>query len=275
RDPARRLGAPAVSVTRLSPLVRVVLAPNPHPMTLEGTNTYLIGERNPIVLDPGPMIAEHLERVLGEAGEPRLVLLTHRHYDHAESAERFSAMARAPLAAFPVTDDVVCGGAGAVRDGQRITGDGVTLLAMHTPGHASDHLSFLLEEERAVFTGDHVLGRGTTVVAHPDGDMRDYLDSLERVRAAAPARLYPGHGPVVDDPAPFLDYYVSHRMEREQQVLEALDAGDETIHQMVERIYADVDRALHGAAALSVAAHLTKLERDGVVVVEGERWRRR
>ena len=264
-----------MSVTRLSPLVRVVLAPNPHPLTLEGTNTYLIGERNPVVLDPGPMIDEHLARVLDESGEPRLVLLTHRHYDHAESADRFAAMARAPVAAFPVTDDLVCSGAGAVRDGQRITTDGGTLIALHTPGHASDHLSFLLEEEQAVFTGDHVLGRGTTVVAHPDGDMVEYMSSLERVRALAPRRLYPGHGPVVEDPAPHLDFYVSHRLEREQQVLAAIDDGDETVHEMVERIYAEVDHALHGAAALSVSAHLTKLERDGVVIREGERWRRR
>lgn len=263
-----------MSIARLSSLVRVVLAPNPHPLTLEGTNTYLIGNRNPIVLDPGPLIDEHLERVLREAGEPRLVLLTHRHPDHAEAAERFAEMARAPLAAFPVAGDPIGTGAGAIADRQRIAADGATLVAVHTPGHASDHLSFLLEEERALFTGDHVLGRGTTVVAHPDGDMADYLASLDLMRALEPRRFYPGHGPVVEDPGPLLDYYTAHRLEREQQVLAAIDTGDRTVEAMVERIYADVDRALHGAAALSVAAHLEKLRRDGALAVEDGRWRR-
>ena len=263
-----------MSATRLSALVRLVRADNPSPLTLEGTNTYLIGERNPIVLDPGPDDAAHLRRVLDQAGEPRLVLITHRHPDHAEGAERFAAMARAPLAAYPDGGSAFCSGAEVVRDRQTIHGDGATLVAMFTPGHASDHLSFWLEEERALFTGDHVLGRGTTVVAHPAGDMGDYLASLARARAADPARLYPGHGPVVDDPLPFLDYYIAHRLEREQQVLAAIDGGDGTVDAMVARIYADVDPVLHPVAALSVAAHLDKLRREGVLVEEGGRWRR-
>ena len=264
-----------MTVERLSPLVRLVRAPNPSPLTLDGTNTYLVGERAPIVIDPGPAIDEHLRRVLDEAGEVRLVLLTHRHPDHAEAAERFAGMARAPLAAYPVSDDIVCSGAGAVRDGQEIVGDGCTLLVIHTPGHASDHLAFLLREENALFTGDHVLGFGTTVVAHPDGDMSAYMDSLARVRDLAPVRLYPGHGPVVEDPASFIEYYISHRLEREQQVLDALDAGDATVDQMVERIYADVDETLHPAAALSVRAHLAKLAREKRVTGEDDRWQRR
>ncbi|HEX9774348.1 MAG TPA: MBL fold metallo-hydrolase [Actinomycetota bacterium] len=265
-----------MSVTRLSDLVRVVLAPNPSPLTLEGTNTYLVGERSPIVIDPGPNDEAHLGRVLDEAGEVRAVVLTHRHYDHAEGAERFAGMARAPLAAYPVAGAAsICGDATAIADGQRMTGDGVTLRALFTPGHAGDHLSYVLEEERALFTGDHVLGRGTTVVAHPDGNMADYLASLERARAAAPARIYPGHGPVIEAPGPVLDYYVSHRIEREQQVLATVAEGLGTIGAMVERIYADFDRAVWPAAALSVAAHLDKLAAEGAVVREGDRWRAR
>jgi glyoxylase-like metal-dependent hydrolase (beta-lactamase superfamily II) len=184
-------------------------------------------------------------------------------------------MARAPLAAFGGAGGVAYAGAAALADGQTIRADGATLRALHTPGHAADHLCFWLEEERALFTGDHVLGRGTSVIAWPDGDMTAYLSSLERARAASPSRLYPGHGPVVEEPKPVLDYYVEHRLERERQVLDALDAGCDTISAMVERIYADVDAALHPTAALSVRAHLHKLAQEGRADGQGGRWRRR
>ncbi|MGZ4210335.1 MAG: MBL fold metallo-hydrolase [Actinomycetota bacterium] len=259
---------------RLSSLVRFVLAPNPSPYTLEGTNTYLIGERNPVVLDPGPNDTGHLERVLEEAGTPSIVILSHRHPDHAEGAERFADMARAPLAAYESQGSSVCATAAAIQDGQRISADGATLTAMYTPGHAADHLSFMLEEEHALFTGDHVLGRGTTVIAYPDGDLARYLVSLDRVRAAKPRRLYPGHGPIVEDPDPVLASYKEHRLEREQQVLGAIDAGDRTVPEMVARIYAAYDPALHGAAGLTVLAHLHKLADEGVVRQEGDAWRR-
>lgn len=253
-----------MSARRLSDSVRVVLAPNPGPITLDGTNTYIIGERAPVVLDPGPDEGGHLERVLDEAGSPSLVLLSHRHLDHSEGAERFAHMARAPLAAYPT-----------VADGARIDVDGASLVALFTPGHSSDHLSFLLESERALFTGDHVLGRGTTVIAYPDGDLSQYMASLEKARAAGAARLYPGHGDVVEDPDAVLEYYASHRRERERQVLDAIDHGDEEVGVMVARIYADVDATLHPAAALSVHAHLEKLRREGVLTEKDGRWRRR
>jgi glyoxylase-like metal-dependent hydrolase (beta-lactamase superfamily II) len=263
-----------VSAVRLSPIVRVALAPNPSPYTLEGTNTYVIGERNPIVLDPGPNDDTHLERVLEEAGTPSIVLVSHRHPDHAEGAERFADMARAPLAAYASNGNSVCATAAAIADGQKISADGATLIAMYTPGHASDHLSFVLEEEHSLFTGDHVLGRGTTVIAYPDGDLVAYLASLDRARAATPRRLYPGHGPVVEDPDPVLAYYKEHRLERERQVLAAVEAGDETVPEMVARIYVDYDPALHPVAALSVMAHLEKLRHDGIVREEGGAWRK-
>lgn len=255
-----------VSVRRLSPLVRVVTASNPSPMTLEGTNTYLVGDAAPIVIDPGPSIDEHLDAVLAEAGEPSRVLLTHSHPDHAEGAGRFAEAARAPLAMWGGRGDA------AVRDGDRIETGGVTLVAVYTPGHSADHVCFLLEQERALFTGDHVLGRGTSVIAWPEGDVGDYVDSLERTRAIEAAVLYPGHGPVIDDPKSVLDYYIRHRVEREGEVLAAVGDGLDEIGSMVKRIYAAYDPALHGAAALSVRAHLEKLRREGIVQEQDGRW---
>ena len=261
-----------MNAERLSDLVRLVRAPNPSPITLEGTNTYLVGARSPIVIDPGPAIPAHLDAVLEEAGEVSAVVLTHRHPDHAEGAERFAAAAKAPLAAFAGAPVGACA-LQDIADDQRIVGSGVTLRALHTPGHASDHLSFLLEEEHALFSGDHVLGRGTTVIAWPDGDLGAYVASLERARTVKPARIYPGHGPVIADPAPVLDYYIEHRRQREEEVLAALDAGVQTVEAIVARIYATYDTALWGAAGLSVRAHLEKLRRDGRATESEGAWR--
>lgn len=257
-------------VRRLSPLVRVVLAPNPSPMTLDGTNTYVIEDRDAsIVLDPGPADEDHLERVRAEAGRVSLVLLSHWHPDHAEAADELAARTGAPLAAMagsragslPVSDgDVLGEGRGRLR-------------AVATPGHARDHLCFLLEEDGTLFTGDHILGFGTTVIAHPDGNMREYLSSLERVREIPARRLFPGHGPVVEEPERVVDYYIAHRLEREQQVIDAIRAGARTVEAMVERIYADVDPVLHPVAAMSVAAHLEKLETEGAARSDGDSWR--
>lgn len=254
-------------IRRLSPLVRAVLAPNPSPMTLDGTNTYLVGERDVVVVDPGPDDAAHLARLSAEAGRPSLVLLTHRHPDHAESAVRFAAEHGVPVAAAPGD------GAEPVADGAVIRAPGATLRAVATPGHASDHLCFLLEEERALLTGDHILGEGTTVVAHPDGDMREYLASLERLKGEDVRVMYPGHGPVVTEPRAVLDYYITHRLEREEQVTAAIADGHDTVEAMVAHIYADVDPRLHPAAALSVRAHLDKLAAEGRARADGDRWR--
>ena len=267
-------GATRTSAVRwLSERVRLILAPNPSPMTLEGTNTYLIGgEDAVIVLDPGPNDEAHVASVAAAVAGANViaVLLTHKHPDHSEAAERCARM----------FDTVVAGDAPAgpndvpVSDGQRFGGDGVFLTAVATPGHSSDHLCFLLEEERTVFTGDHILGRGTTVVAHPDGDMGAYLASLRRLQGLSVDRLYPGHGPVVEAPAAVIAEYIDHRLMRERQVLDGLADGPATPEELVARIYVDVDPVLHPVAALSVRAHLTKLMRDGLAVEDGERWRR-
>jgi glyoxylase-like metal-dependent hydrolase (beta-lactamase superfamily II) len=257
--------------TRLSERVRVVLAPNPSPMTLEGTNTYLVGdERNVIVIDPGPDDEGHLDRVRASIGDAVVVavFLTHWHVDHSESAEE---LARGVEAVVGSSRTPETGSDLPIRDGERAGGAGIFLRALHTPGHSSDHLCYLLEEERALFTGDHILGRGTTVIAHPDGDMAAYMASLERLRGLDLDRMYPGHGPVIEDPQAVLIEHVEHRKMRERHVIEALPGTPE---ELVARIYVDVDPVLHPVAALSVRAHLAKLASEGIATEAGGVWRR-
>lgn len=258
-----------MSAARLSERVRVVRANNPGPMTLDGTNTYLIGDdANVVVIDPGPDDPGHLANVKHAVAGANVVgiFLTHRHHDHAEASQAFADALDAPLGSWSPLEP----GEIPLLDGEQAGAHGVYLTAIHTPGHCSDHLCFWLDSERALFTGDHVLGRGTTVVAYPDGDMRNYLDSLDKIRVLHPARLYPGHGPVIEDPQPVLDYYVSHRIDRENQVIAAMPGTPE---ELVERIYTDVDPALHPVAAMSVRAHLAKLLAEGRATTDGDdRW---
>jgi glyoxylase-like metal-dependent hydrolase (beta-lactamase superfamily II) len=267
-------GATRVSAVRwLSERVRLILAPNPSPMTLEGTNTYLIGDaRSVIVMDPGPSDDDHLASIRAAVADEFVVavLLTHRHPDHAEAAERCAAMFDTVVASSSpqVPHDV------AVVEGARFGSDDVFLTPISTPGHSSDHLCYLLEEEKALFTGDHILGRGTTVVAFPDGDMGAYMASLERVRELGVERYYPGHGPVVENPAEVVVEYIEHRRMRERQVIDGLEAGPATPEELVARIYTDVDPVLHPVAAMSVRAHLAELAQRGIVVQDGDRWRR-
>lgn len=256
------------AVRWLSDRVRLILAPNPSPMTLEGTNTYLIGDDSSLVImDPGPNHDEHLASIeAAVAGASvQTILLTHKHYDHAEIAERAGQLFDAPVA----SNDGP--GEERIADGDRLG----PLKAVATPGHSSDHLCFLLEPERTLFSGDHILGRGTTVVAHPDGDMAAYLASLDRLRGLPVDRIYPGHGPVLDDPPAVIEEYIEHRKMRERQVIDGLATahGPVTPEELVARIYADVDPVLHPVAAMSVRAHLLKLAREGRAVQDGERWR--
>lgn len=249
---------------RLDELTTVVRAPNPSPITLEGTNTYLIGGPGSgelIVVDPGPDLLDHRravdDAVLARDAAVAAVVLTHHHPDHAEAAA-WAEDWGASLWTF--TPSLIAGAeASALRDGEAVARGGVTLVAVHTPGHSSDHLCLRVMETGVVLTGDHVLGRGTSMVAHPDGDMADYLASLRRLGDLEAPALYPGHGPVVDDPAGTVAAYLAHRLERERQVLAALEAGDRTPAGVVVRIYADIDPALHPAAERSVRAHLVKL----------------
>lgn len=249
---------------RLDEIATLVRAPNPSPMTLEGTNTYLLGAPGSgelLVVDPGPDLLDHRravdDAVLVREATVAAVVLTHHHPDHAGAAVWADDWA-APLWCF--TPSLLAGvEANPLRDGEVVERGGVTLEAVHTPGHSSDHLCLRIAQTGVVLTGDHVLGRGTSIVAHPDGDMTDYLASLRRLAALDAPALYPGHGPVIEDPAGTVAAYLAHRLERERQVLDALAAGDRTPAGVVARVYADVDPALHPAAERSVRAHLDKL----------------
>jgi len=252
-----------------SGLVGRVLGLNPGMMTGPGTNTYLVGRRDPILIDTGAGVPDYvplLERYLGERGwsQPSRVLLTHRHRDHlggvAQLRERFHGLRVSKMIhrdaglPEPIED---------LRDGQRVEGEGVTLVPVYTPGHASDHLCYYLEEEKALFTGDVILGGSTTVIPSDDGDLLDYLDSLRRLLALDVERIYPAHGPVIEDGPGKIREYIDHRMLRERQILQAMGDGLDTIPAMVARIYVDVAPALHPVAAMSVESHLRKLAREG------------
>ena len=244
-----------------------VLAPNPGPMTLEGTNTWVLaepGSSSAVVVDPGPDDETHLRAVVDtvHAGGRRvgLVLLTHGHLDHAEAARAFGRMTGAPVRAL---DPALRMGEEGLADGDVVTLEGLEVRVVGTPGHSGDSVSFHLPADGALLTGDTVLGRGTTVVAHPDGRLGDYLASLRRLRqvaesAEAPTVL-PGHGPVLDDAVAVCEQYLAHRAERLGQVEAALDAGARTPHEVVERVYADVDPAVWPAAELSVRAQMDYL----------------
>jgi glyoxylase-like metal-dependent hydrolase (beta-lactamase superfamily II) len=238
----------------------LVRADNPGPMTLDGTNTWVLrGTGGAVVVDPGPRDDAHLEAVAA-LGPVALIVLTHRHPDHAEGAHRFREMVRAPMAA---TDPAYVVDADPLTDGAELSVPGVRLRVLATPGHTSDSTSFLASDdagaEVGVLTGDTVLGRGTTVVAHPDGVLADYLHSLERVRALGAVQLLPGHGPVHADASALAVAYLEHRRARLAQVQAALDDGAVTAVDVVRRVYADVDPVLWPAAELSVRAQLDYL----------------
>jgi glyoxylase-like metal-dependent hydrolase (beta-lactamase superfamily II) len=243
----------------------LVRCDNPSPMTLEGTNTYLLrapGASGAVVVDPGPLDEGHLTTV-ASLGEVALVLLTHGHPDHAEGAHLFQEMTGAPMAA--VLPGLTTG-ADVLRDGARFTGvAGLDLAVVGTPGHTSDSVSFLVTgavtaDRPALLTGDTILGRGTTVVAHPDGRLGPYLDSLVRIRELGPLLLLPGHGPAGADAQASAASYLAHRVARLDQVRAARVAGDRSARDVVRRVYADVDESLWPAAELSVRAQLEYLD---------------
>ena len=245
-------------------LASVLLAQNPSPMTLEGTNTWVLrapGERACVVVDPGEDDEEHLRRIAAH-GPVALVLLTHRHHDHAGGARRFAELSGAPVRAL---DPSLVLGSEALADGDVVAAAGVELRVVGTPGHTSDSLSFLLDgpdAAPAVLTGDTILGRGTTVIAHPDGELGPYLDSLRKLAALAPGTVVlPGHGPELPDAPAVADAYLAHREQRLHQVRSALTelGPGASARQVVELVYADVDRVLWPAAELSVRAQLDHL----------------
>ena len=271
-------------VDRVSPLIRRVIADNPGPFTFTGTGTYIVGRSEPgagvAVIDPGPPDADHLAALLGavEGQTVSHVLVTHTHRDHAPLARPFAEAVGAPVLAArpPVRTIHASGGLDEddddsfapdviLKGGEMLAGDGWTMEALSTPGHASNHMAFVLRDENALFSGDHVMGWSTTVVAPPDGDMAAYMASLEAVIERRFTTIWPTHGAPVTDPGPFLEAYRAHRLRREAQVLARLAAGDRKIGDMVPALYASVDPGLWPAASLSVWAHLIALEQAGRV----------
>ncbi|MGV1008475.1 MAG: MBL fold metallo-hydrolase [Dermatophilaceae bacterium] len=244
-----------------------VLAPNPGVMTLDGTNTWVLREPASdvsVVVDPGPVDEPHLaavlERATRDGGRVGLTLLTHDHADHAEAAARFGQLSDAPVRRLGHSHDDLA-------DGDRLEVGGLQLLVVATPGHTGDSLSFLLPAENALLTGDTVLGRGTSVVAWPDGTLSAYLESLERIEkltgSGAVTRILPGHGPELADAARVVRFYIEHRAERLEQVRAALAAGARTARQVVEIAYTDAPQANWDAAELSVKAQLDYLRQVG------------
>jgi glyoxylase-like metal-dependent hydrolase (beta-lactamase superfamily II) len=273
------LGLEMPDIDRWSERVTVVLGQNPGPFTGPGTNTYIIGTgAGRILLDAGQGLPTYLD-VLGRAldalaGGPRLerMLLTHAHIDHLGGAasvmERFGPLPAAKMP-WPELDGAVP--VEPIAEGAVIATEGARLQAMWTPGHARDHLCYYLEEERALFTGDVVLGAGTTVIPR-DGDLALYLDSLKRILALDLAVIYPAHGPAIRNPKVKVQQILDHRALRDEQILEGLADGISTVTGLVDRIYTDIPAFLHPAAGVSVEAHLRKLVTEGKVRREGERW---
>lgn len=248
-------------VTDVAQLMR---ADNPNMMTLDGTNTWILrapGSETSVVVDPGPLDDGHLKAVLDVAGAVEVVLYTHHHFDHTECIDQFAELTGAPARAL---DQQLCRDGDPLFDGELLEVAGLGLEIAAVPGHTTDSIAVLVTDDGSLLTGDTVLGRGTTVIAWPDGVLGPYLDSLARIRElvleGAAVRFLPGHGPVVEDPLAVIDYYLEHRAERLEQVRAAMVGGATTAEEVVAIVYADVERHLWPAAELSVRAQLDYLD---------------
>jgi glyoxylase-like metal-dependent hydrolase (beta-lactamase superfamily II) len=267
---------------QVSPLIRRLVANNPGPFTYKGTGVYIVGHGEVAIIDPGPDDAEHIEALLRAVEGERVthILVTHRHMDHSPAAHPLAERTGAKVYASTIPpkpsecdelrleagDDHYFTPDLNVVDGQRFSGPGWTIEAVSTPGHTTNHTAYALLEENALFPGDHIMGWSTTVIGPPDGDMTDYLNSLEKVRDRGFETLWPTHGPPVHNAPAFVQAFIDHRLEREAQIIAQMQAGKTTIKDMVSVIYADVDRRLHPAACHSVLAHMIRLVQLGRVV---------
>ena len=278
---------PTGQCEELEPLVRRVLAPNGSPFTFTGTQTYLVGDaRGLAVIDPGPAEPEHLAALEAAiAGVPIVAIAcTHTHRDHSPAAAPLAERTGAPIVGCapltlasnePRADapfDPDYRPDGVLEDGDAISGPAWTLTAVATPGHTSNHLCFALEESGALFTGDHVMGWSTTVVAPPDGDMADYMASLDKLYGREDRIYYPAHGPAVERPRQLVRGMIGHRRQRERQILNLLAAAPQPVAELVPQMYKAIGRHLWPAAGQSVKAHLLDLERRGQVARSGEAW---
>lgn len=284
--------APYQIAEQVEPLVARVLAHNPSPYTYTGTQTYVVGGQGQgcdvAVIDPGPDEPEHMDALIAAiAGRPvRAIMCTHTHRDHSPAAMPLKALTGAPIIGCsplvldddgPRADspfDATYAPDRVLSDGEQVRGEGWTLTAVATPGHTSNHLCFALEESGALFTGDHVMGWSTTVIAPPDGDMADYMDSMAKLLERQDRVYYPAHGPAVTRPHKLARGMMGHRKQREGQILRLLDKNIGDISDIVSHMYKGLDPRLTGAAGRSVLAHLIDLESRGIVTQDGGLWRR-
>jgi glyoxylase-like metal-dependent hydrolase (beta-lactamase superfamily II) len=265
--------------SELGPGIRRLVAPNPSMMTGPGTNTYLFGSKDVAVLDPGPVIASHAETIQQIAGAPiRWILVTHTHPDHSPAAAGLAKVTGAKMLGMSVPDgqhqDATFRPDRVLEDGDQLATDEFVIEAVHTPGHASNHLCYRHAGNDWLFTGDHIIDGSTVVIDPPDGNMKHYLQALRRVKDLQCKALAPGHGEIINDPDRAIDWIIDHRLERENKVRAALAANpDLTTRELVPHIYKDVDRKLYGWAERSLLAHLLKLEDDQNALRLDERWR--
>jgi glyoxylase-like metal-dependent hydrolase (beta-lactamase superfamily II) len=257
----------------LSPLVRRIVANNPGPMTGPGTNTYLVGIDEIVVIDPGPDEAEHLDAIAGCGGDRiRWIACTHTHIDHFPGVAGLRERTGAEVLAFDARDGLEIDRS--LADGDPIEATEFVLRAVHTPGHASNHLCYLLEQERMLFSGDHIMQGSTVVIRPPDGDMAAYLEQLERLKAWRPRlrSIAPGHGHLIEQPLAKIDEYLAHRRMREQQILDCVKTGTTTVKKIVGDLYPDLIEELVPMAHATVEAHLIKLRNDGKVKRARSTW---
>ena len=266
-----------VAVTIAPGVVRLT-APNPGVMTGPGTNSYIVGSHELAVIDPGPAIDSHIEALRAAVGDRlKWILCTHTHLDHSPAAAALQRATGARIAGMPTAQDgrqdTDFAPDRVLAEGDRVEIDGMTLRAVFTPGHVANHLCYLLEEQKLLFTGDHVMQGSTVVITPPGGDMQAYLASLDKLLALDLAALAPGHGHVIDTPHDEARKLIAHRLGREKKVFDALSrTNPATLDELVPHAYDDVSEKLYPVAKRSLHAHLIKLEREGRAKVDGERW---
>ena len=267
---------PGVAAALMPGLTRIT-APNPGVMTGPGTNAYIVGTRELAVIDPGPDIESHVKALVDAVGgRLKWILCTHTHLDHSPAARALKAATHAQIGGLACAQDGRQDGDfcpdRVLNDGDTVRLDGVTLRAVHTPGHASNHLCYLFEEQRLLFTGDHVMQGSTVVISPPDGNMQAYFASLDKLLGLDLAALAPGHGRLIETPHDEVRRLVAHRLKREQKVVDALNRRSGTLDELVALAYDDVSEKLHPVARRSLHAHLLKLAAEGRAKESAERW---
>ena len=263
---------------QVSERVRRIVAPNPGPMTAEGTNTYLLGKEQVAVVDPGPKKPSHIDAIVQAAGERiRWILVTHTHPDHSPAAAMLAEATGAVMMGNTISDDgyqdTTFRSAHEFQHKERFCTEEFSVLALHTPGHVANHFCFLVEEDGLLLTGDHLMNGSTVVIIPPHGDMADYIDSLQLIRAQPLRRLGPGHGDIMAQPIAVIDGIIAHRLRRERKVLDVLAAtGGGDLDMLLPAVYDDVRIELHGMAKMSLWAHLLKLQKEGRATQKDNCW---